>query len=230
MRDSELFSSPRVVRAPHQIIDGLSYLRRRFDLLIPILLVGVIGTLSFNFQITLALMDKTIFHKGAAAYGLLSSCIAAGSLIGALIGARRTQPTRRLLIGGALVFGLLQLCVGLMPTYVGVAAVLVPTGLAAIFFSTAANSMVQLNSDPEMRGRVMGVYMLVFAGGTPIGAPLVGWMAQEFGARSAMWLGGAAAIAVSLFAAVLAIRQQAPASRFARRATSFVGTRVVADS
>jgi MFS family permease len=81
-----------------------------------------------------------------------------------------------------------------------------------------------------MRGRVMGVYMLVFAGGTPIGAPLVGWMAQEFGARSAMWLGGAAAISVALFAAVLAIRQRAPASRIARRATSFVGGRVVADS
>jgi MFS family permease len=229
MRDSELFSSPRIARAPRQILAGLSYVRKRFDLLIPILLVGVIGTLSFNFQITLALMDTTIFHKNAAAYGLLSSCIAAGSLIGALIGARRTRPTRRILIGGALVFGVLQLSVGFMPSYLGVAILLIPTGLAAIFFSTAANTMVQLNSEPEMRGRVMGVYMLVFAGGTPVGAPLVGWMAQEFGARSSMWLGGTAAISVAVLAAVLALRQRAPASTIGHRVTSLVGARVATD-
>jgi MFS family permease len=217
MRDSELLRTPRVARAPGQVREGLRYLRARTDLVIPIMLMGVVGTLGFNFQITLALMDKVVLHRGAGAYGLLSSCIAVGSLVGALTGARRVRPTRTLLIGAAVAFGVLETLVGLMPNYDALAVLLIPTGLAAILLSTTANTTVQLGSDPEMRGRVMGVYMLVFAGGTPIGAPLVGWVAQEWGPRASLLLGGLSSLAAAGAAAVIVLRRGAPERPLARR-------------
>ncbi len=223
IRESELHSTGRVARAPGQVLEGLRYVRSRFDLIAPIALVAVIGTVSFNFQVTLALMDKTVFHKGAAAYGLLSSAIAVGSLGGALIGARRGMPSRRTLIGGAFVFGVLELVLGFVPGYDLLALMLLPTGLFAISFSTAANSTVQLRSDPVMRGRVMGLYMLVFAGGTPIGSPLVGWLAQEYGARWSLIVGGAAAMLAALVVGAIALRREAPATSLGRTLGSLVG-------
>lgn len=225
MRDAELFSLPRVARAPEQVRDGLRYLRGRWDLIVPIMLVGVIGTLGFNFQITLALLDKVVFHRGAGAFGILSSCIAVGSLVGALVGARRKGPMRRALVGGAMAFGVLECLAALMPNYTSLAVILLPTGFAAIFFTTAANSTVQLRTDPAMRGRVMGLYMLVFAGGTPIGAPLVGWIAQTWGPRASILLGGLSAIAVALVGAVVVLRHGVPATPLARRAAAMVGAK-----
>jgi MFS family permease len=225
MRDSELVRTPRVVKAPGQVREGLRYIRARADLLVPIVLVGVIGTLGFNFQITLALMDKVVMHRGAADYGLLTSSIAVGSLAGALVGARRTRPTRRLLVGAAAAFGVAASLAALMPTFLSLVVLLLPTGFAAILFSTAANSTVQLGSDPSMRGRVMGVYMLVFAGGTPIGAPLVGWVAQEWGPRVSILLGGVSALAVAAAAAYVVLRRGQPATPLARRAAAFLAPR-----
>jgi MFS family permease len=174
-------------------------------------LVGIVGTFGFNFQITIALVDKVVFHRGAGAFGLLSSVLAAGSLVGALLSARREHPTTRLVIGAALAFGLLEVCVGLMPSFLLLAIALAPAGFAAITFATAANSSVQLASTPAMRGRVMGVYMLVFAGGSPFGAPLVGWLSQEFGARWGLIAGGA--VSASAAAAVLALHLRRAATR-----------------
>ncbi len=205
MRPAELFPAPRLIRHRGSLREGLAYVRHRRELLVPIVLVGLVGTFGLNFQITLALVDKVVFHRGAASFGLLSSLLASGALVGALLGARRAHPTTRLVIFGALVFGLLEIAAGLMPAFFLLALMLVPVGLANITFSTAANSSVQLASAPEMRGRVMGIYMLVFAGGTPLGAPLVGWVSQEFGARFGLIGGGvvsalaaAAALAYSL--------------------------------
>jgi MFS family permease len=205
MRPAELFPAPRLTRHRGSLREGLAYVRHRRELLVPIVLIGLVGTFGLNFQITLALVDKVVFHRGAASFGLLSSLLASGALVGALLGARRAHPTTRLVIFGALVFGLLEIAAGLMPAFFLLALMLVPVGLANITFSTAANSSVQLASAPEMRGRVMGIYMLVFAGGTPLGAPLVGWVSQEFGARFGLIGGGvvsalaaAAALAYSL--------------------------------
>ncbi|MGD0982228.1 MAG: MFS transporter [Acidimicrobiales bacterium] len=211
MRPSELFPAPRLARQRGSLREGLSYVRHRRELLVPIVLVGVVGTFGLNFQITLALVDKVVFHKGAASFGLLSSLLAAGALAGALLGARRRHPTLRLVILGAIVFGGLEVVVGLMPTFALLAAALVPVGLANITFSTAANSSVQLASAPEMRGRVMGVYMLVFAGGTPIGAPLIGWISQEFGARWGLIGGGL--VSATAGAGVLALSLRHAAAR-----------------
>ncbi|MGA3214569.1 MAG: MFS transporter [Acidimicrobiales bacterium] len=207
MRPAELFPAPRLVRQRGNLREGLSYVRQRRELLVPIVLVGIVGTFGINFQITLALVDKVVFHRGAAAFGLLSSLLAVGALIGALLGARRTHPTTRLVILAAFLFGLLELGVGFMPSFALLAAGLVPLGLVNITFSTAANSSVQLASAPEMRGRVMGLYMLVFVGGTPLGAPLVGWVSQEFGARWGLIGGGVISAAAASVALAFSLRR-----------------------
>jgi MFS family permease len=209
MRPGELFPAPRLVRQKGNLKEALTYVRHRNELLIPVVLAGVVGTFGLNFQITLALIDKVVFNRGAASFGLLSSLLAAGALIGALLGARRRYPTTRLVILAAIAFGLLEIGVGLMPSFLMVAIVLVPVGFANITFSTAANSSVQLASAPEMRGRVMGIYMLVFAGGTPLGAPLVGWVSQEFGARWGMIGGGVVSAGAALVVLALSLRHAA---------------------
>ena len=212
IRESELFPTPRLPRAKGQVREGLAYVSGRRQLVVPIILMGVVGMLGFNFQITLVLLDKTVFHRGAAAYGLLTSLLAAGCVIGALLGARRERPTLRLLLVAALAFGLLETLAALSPSYVALGAILVPIGLVSMLLTTTANSTVQLNSDPAMRGRVMGLYMLVFAGTTPIGAPLVGWMSQVLGARWGLLIGGVASLGVALcLIAVLRRHALAPA-------------------
>ncbi|MFL6139797.1 MAG: MFS transporter [Frankiaceae bacterium] len=205
MRDGELFVGKRVERAPGQIRAALAYVRVRPHLLLPIVLAGVVGTFGFNFQMTTALLAKSTFHRSASGYGLLSTLLAVGSLGGALMAARRRQVRHRLLITSSIVFGLLTLACGLMPTYASFAVMLVPTGVAALTFATAANTSVQLGSSPAMRGRVMALYLLVFIGGTPVGAPLIGWIAEQLGPRSSLIIGGSvSAVAGVVVALVLA--------------------------
>ena len=199
MRPAELLrSTAPVAAAEARIVDGLRYVRTRADLLQPLVLVAIVGMFGFNFQLTLALMAKTVFHTGAASFGLFSTALAAGALVGALAGSsRRRRPGRYLVMGAAVVFGVLETTVGFAPEYWLAAALLVPTGFFMIFFSQAANQRVQLGITPAMRGRVMALYVMVFLGTTPLGAPLVGWSAQTFGPRSGLWLGGV----ISLLAA-----------------------------
>jgi len=190
IRPDELHTSKRVVRAPGQLRAGLHYVRGRPELLWPIVLVAIIGTFGLNFQITTALVAKLVFHRGAGSYGLLGTALAFGSLIGALLAARRGVPRQRLLLGAALAFGLLEIAVGLMPTYYSFLLLLIPTGIAVLTFTTAANATVQLASSGAMRGRVMALYVLVFLGGTPIGAPVIGWLAAAYGPRWSLVGGG----------------------------------------
>ena len=214
MRSSELFGTRPVARAKGQLREGLAYVRARPDLLVPILLVAVIGTFGLNFQITLALVAKEVFGRGAGSYGLLSACLAVGSLLGALASARRsTGPTSRMLLLSALVFGVLELAVGLAPSYAVMAVLLVPTGAAVLTFTTTANTTVQLGSDPRMRGRVMALYILVFLGGTPVGAPLIGWVAEIFGPRSSLLIGGVVCVLAACAAAAYLRRAPAPVER-----------------
>ena len=192
MRVADLHPAKRLVKAKGQVREGLAYVRARPDLLVPIVLVAVVGTFGLNFQITLALVAKQTFGLGAGAFGLLTSALAAGSLIGALRSAgRSTRPPARLLFGSALAFGVLEILVGLAPTFWVMAVLLVPTGLAVLTFSTTANAMVQLGTEPALRGRVMALYVLVFLGGTPLGAPIIGWLAETMGPRFGLIAGGA---------------------------------------
>jgi MFS family permease len=221
MRSSELVDAHRVPRAKGQLVEGLRYVRSRPDLMVPIVLVFVVGTFGLNFQITLALVAKQTFGLGAGSYGALSSMLALGSLLGALASARRSAPPRqRMLIGAGVAFGLLEVCVGLAPTYWVMAALLVPTGAAVLTFTTTANASVQLGAAPEMRGRVMALYVLVFLGGTPVGAPVIGALAEALGPRSSLLIGGAVSAVGCVLAAVYLQRHAKAAAEPVRELVS----------
>jgi MFS family permease len=210
MRAAELRPAPVVGRGPGQLREGLRYVKSRPDLLLPIVLIGVVGTFGFNFAVTLPLIAKHTFHRDAAAYGVMSAAIAVGALMGSLASARRTRPPRqRMLVATTVLFGALEVVAGLMPSYLTLLLVLVPTGAVVLTLATSCNSTVQLGSSPEMRGRVMALYILVFMGGTPIGAPLIGLAVEHFGPRSGLIIGGAicAVAGIVVLAATLHNRQ-----------------------
>lgn len=209
MRTGELFRSAPTGRTPGQLREGLRYVKGRSDLVLPMVLVFVIGTFGLNYPVTMALLAKEVFGRGAAGYGLFTTAIAVGSLGGALMSTRRTAvPRTRLLLSACFAFGFIEVLVSLMPTYWSTVAMLLPMGAAALTFTIAANSTVQLGSAPAFRGRVMALYMMCFTGGTPIGAPLVGVISDAFGARAGvLWSGGISALA-ALGAAVVVSRRR----------------------
>lgn len=206
MRVSELRPSHRLPRGRGQLREAVTYVAKRRQLLLPMLLVGMLGMFGFNTQITLALMAKDVFHRSAGGYGALSSALAVGALVGALMTARRGQPRVALLIASAILFGLTEIVVGLAPNIIVFALLLVPMGVLMITFAASANAIVQLGAGEEIRGRVMALYSLVFLGGTPIGAPLIGWLAQHFGARSGLITGGAGSIVATVVITAVLLR------------------------
>jgi MFS family permease len=207
MRAAELRRSPPVARASGQLREGLAYTWAHPDLVLAMALAFVVGTFGFNYQVTIALMAREQFDLGAEAFGLLSTFFAVGSLSGALLSTRRSlRPRQRFLVISAVVFGLLTIVAGLMPGYASFAALLVPTGAAALVFSVANNSFVQLGVDPHMRGRVMALYFMCFMGGTPVGAPLIGLIAEHLGAPWGLILGGAICVVAGIAAAAVLAR------------------------
>jgi MFS family permease len=208
MRDDELHRGKPVAKAKGQARAGLRYVRSRPELLMPIVLIGIVGMFGLNFQMTLALMAKQTFHRDASAYGFLSTALAAGSLLGALVAAKRAEPRHRILYAGAFAFGALEFVDAFLPSYWMLVVLLVPTGLAILTMTTSANSLCQLQSAPAMRGRVMALYVLVFLGGTPIGAPIIGAMAAAWGPRSSLYVGGAATMLAAIGCAIAFARAQ----------------------
>ena len=194
MRVRDLTPAPRA-RGKGQIRQGLVYVRSRPDVMLVMALVFVLGTFGMNFQITTALMATKEFHEGPTGYGMLGSIMAIGSLAGALLAARRKVPRLRILLIALAGFTVASGIAALAPTYEVFALALIPTGLASLTALTTANAMVQLSVDAQMRGRVMALYMAVFMGGTPLGAPIIGWIGDVFGAR---WTIGIGTIAVGL--------------------------------
>jgi MFS family permease len=188
LRPRELRPAP-VTRGKGAITDGLRYVRNRPDLILVMGLVFVLGTFGMNFQITTALMATREFGKGPEEYGLLGSIMAIGSLAAALLSARRSQPRLRILLTALVGFVLATAAAALAPTYALFALALVPVGLAALTALTTANAMVQLRVEPYMRGRVMALYMAIFMGGTPVGAPIIGWIGDVFGPRWTIAIG-----------------------------------------
>lgn len=204
MRPRELFPAPTVSRAKGQLRDGLRYIASRKELIWPIVLVGFVGTFGYNWPIVLSAFAKNVFHHGAGTYGVFNTLMAVGSLAGALLAARRATSRLRLLVGAAAGFGALEVLAALTPWYYVFGPLLLVLGLVGLTFNTTANATVQLAAAPEMRGRVMGVYMLVFTGGTPIGGPLVGWVTEHYGARVGLAFGGTvAALAAAVIAGIL---------------------------
>ncbi|MET9952937.1 MFS transporter [Streptomyces sp. NPDC006339] len=199
MRTSELHKVERAPRGKGQLREGLRYVAARPELIWPIVLVGFIGTFGFNFPIWLTAFSEEIFHVGAGTYGFLNTLMAAGSLAGALLAARRGSTRLRMLVIAAGAFGVLEIAAALSPSFWLFALLLVPIGMIGLTVNVSANSAVQMATDPAMRGRVMSLYMMVFAGGTPIGAPLLGWVTDTYGPRVGFATGGL----VSLLAAVV---------------------------
>ncbi|MGH8861349.1 MAG: MFS transporter [Jatrophihabitantaceae bacterium] len=191
MRVDELHPSTPLRSAKGQLREGFRYVRRRTDLLLTMVLIFVIGTFGLNFAITTALMAKQVFHHGATGYGLLSTMLAVGACVGAIAATMRTRrPSQMFLVLAAVAFSVLEIASGLMPSFLATAIVLVPTGLAMLTVTTACNSTIQLGVDATMRGRVMALYLVCFMGGTPLGAPIVGWLAGTAGARWGLIGGG----------------------------------------
>jgi MFS family permease len=191
-----------------RVRQGIRYVRSRPDLMLILFVMFFVGTFGLNFQLTSALMATQVFHKGAGEYGILGSVLAIGSLAGALLAARRVRIRARLVIGAALAFGVFEIVSAVMPTYLTFAVVLPLVGLASLTMLTSANATMQLSIEPTMRGRVMALYMTVLMGGTPIGSPLIGWLAETFGARWSLIVGGAVSVAAALVAGALLARQR----------------------
>jgi MFS family permease len=190
MRPSELHAVERLPRAKGQLREAMSYVRQRPALWMTMTLIFFVATFGMNFQVTNALMSREVFHTGAGAFGFASAVFAAGALSGALLAARRGRPTMALLLVTSLAFSLLEVVTGLMPTFWLFLIMLVPTGLSLLTLTTATNSVTQLGTTADMRGRVMGLYMLVFLGGAPLGSPLAGWLAEVSGPRTSLIAGG----------------------------------------
>lgn len=193
---------PLVPRAKGQIREGFAYVRSHPDIVSIMVIMGMVSAFGLNFQMTSAMMATEVFGKSAGEYGMLGSYMAIGSLAGALIAARRARPRLRLIVGAALIFGLFEAALALAPSYFWFAVMSAPTGLASLTLITAANAAVQISTAPEIRGRVMSLYMMIFMGSTPLGAPIVGWIGEQFGARWSLGIGAIACVVVALLVGV----------------------------
>jgi MFS family permease len=203
MDPTRLHRLPPVDRAEGQVRAGLRYVWANPVLRSTIALVAVVGALGLNYRVALPLLARFTFGGDASAYGALASIMAAGAVVGSLAAARRGRPSRTLLLGSVAVFGALSFAAAAAPTLLAEAVVLAPLGVASMTFLATANSTLQLASSPEMRGRVMALYGLVFLGSTPLGGLLGGWMAGQFGPRSILLLSGVSSLAAAGLAAFL---------------------------
>jgi MFS family permease len=207
MRTGELFPTQRSPRGKRQISEGFRYVRQSPDLMLAIILTGVVGTFGMNFQITNALMATAVFGQGPEAYGLLGSVMAVGTLAGALLAAARQGPRMRFLLGGAFGLGIFSVGASVMPNYWLYAVWLVFVGLALMTFMNSSLTMIQVSSEPQFRGRVLSLYLAVMQGGTALGGPLVGWIATQFGGRSAVAVSGILVLVAAIWALILVSRR-----------------------
>jgi MFS family permease len=197
-----LHTEPVAPRAPGAIRAGLRYVARTPELAVPLALMGLVGTLGYNFQVILPLLAKFSFGGGAATYAAMVSAMAVGSIAGALVNGAHGHTGPRLIAGGALAFGLLGLLCAAMPTLALELPLLALMGAAAVTFAATVNSSLQLAVAPEMRGRVMALYSVVFLGSTPIGGPLAGWLAETYDPRVALLLAGVTGLSAAWAAKV----------------------------
>ncbi|WP_344882901.1 MFS transporter [Zhihengliuella alba] len=203
---STLRRSEPAPRGKRQIREGIAYVRQRPDLVVILVMAFLIGTFGFNFQITNAMMATTVFGRGPTEYGILGSLVAVGTLSAAILAAIRGRFRMRYLIGGALGFGVAGVAASLMPTFWLYAALLVLVGLTSVTFLNSCNTSIQLSVEPRFRGRVLALYMAVVQGGTPIGAPLIGWIGDVLGPRWAVGLGAGIALLAGAWALYLMLR------------------------
>jgi len=215
MRGSELFPAGRVSRQKRQVRQGLRYVRSTPELFIPLLMIAVIGTLAWEFQVSLPLMASEVFHGGAASYGVMASVMGGGAVVGGLISAARSRPRARALCLAAIGWGIAILAAAVAPSMALELAALVFVGYGSITFNSLAKTTLQLGARPEMRGRVMALWALAWLGSTPIGGPIIGRAGQAIGARWALVIGGLATLACGILALPALTRIDRRASRTA---------------
>jgi MFS family permease len=216
MDPDELVSAPVAARAPGQLRTALRHVLATPALRVPLAMMAVVGTLSFNFQVLLPLLARFTWEGNASAYAALTAAMGIGSVGGALASGARGRVSPRNLIVAACGFGALMLLAAVAPTFPLQLAALVPLGAMSVTFAAGVNSALQLAVEPELRGRVMALYSVVFIGSTPIGGPIAGWLSEAAGPRAGLMLGGVAALAAGVvarraFAAGAAVAAAAPA-------------------
>ncbi len=212
LRIAELRPNARAHRAKGSFTEGLRYAWGRPDLKAILVMLFLIGTFGLNFPIFISTMAVSVFHADARGFGLLSSIMAIGTMSGALLGAHREKPRFGLLSIGASVFGIGCTLAALAPNYWLFAGALVIIGVAALTLTNTTNSLMQLSTAPAMRGRVMALRVGIALGGTPIGAPIVGWVANHFGPRWALGVGAASGFAAAIVAIYASLRAGEPAN------------------
>jgi MFS family permease len=190
----------RAPRAPGQVRAALAYVRATPALRIPLAMMVVVGTLSFNFQVLLPLLASETWEGTAGTYALLTAVMGVGSVLGALAAGARGRVSPGLLVGSAALFGGAELLAAFAPTLTWQALALVPLGAASVTFAAGVNSSLQVAAEPMLRGRVMALYAMVFLGSTAIGAPLIGGLAEVAGPRAGLLAGAAAALAAAVWA------------------------------
>ena len=210
LRTSELRPNARAHRARGSFTEGFRYVWGRPDLKAILIILFLIGTFGLNFPIFISTMAVSVFHADARGYGLLSSIMAIGTVAGALLGARRDRPRFSLLLVGSAVFGIGCTLAAIAPDYWLFAAALVVIGVAALTLTNTTNSLMQLTTEPAMRGRVMALRVGIALGGTPIGAPIVGWVANHCGPRWALGVGAMSGF-VAAIVGLYAMRRQSHA-------------------
>jgi MFS family permease len=223
MNPDKLFRVAAVPREKGQLVEGLRYVRRRSDLVTVMVLMLFVSTFGITYFSSLPIVAANVFHTAADGYGLLSTLVAVGTFTGAIMSARRgtrSRPRVRLLLISGFSLGVFEVITAFMPTYLSFGLALIPLGFATMTFLNTANALVQTSVSPEMRGRVMGLYVLVLIGGNPIGGPMTGWMADAFGGRSPFYIGGAISALAVLVCAIILIRRggvSLPTQRFGLR-------------
>ena len=208
LRVHKLKRNNRAVPTPGSFVEGFRYVLRRDDLKVILFMLFLVCTFGFNFSIYISTMAVSVFHAGAGHYGLLTSIMAAGSVTGALMTAARAKQGMPVLLAGATVFGVGCATAAMAPNYALFGAVLFVVGIAAQTLTTSTNSLVQTSTEPAMRGRVIAILLAIALGGTPLGAPIVGWVADTFGPRWALGVGAAAGLLAAMVALVYLARQR----------------------
>jgi MFS family permease len=204
-------------REPGAVRAGVRYVRRRRDLLVPLLMMALVGTLAYEFQVTIPLLAHGAFGLGATGFGFLYASMGAGAVVAGLTVAGRVQPRLRTITIAALLFALGLGTAAASPNAVTAAVCLALAGAASVVYSSSSNATLQLRADPEMRGRVIALWIVAFMGSTPIGGPLVGWIGELLGPRAAL---GAGAVGCLAAAALAVLLSPAPQVRRAARARS----------
>ncbi|WP_370268785.1 MFS transporter [Streptomyces sp. V4I8] len=206
MRARELYDVQRAPRGKGQLREGLRYVAGRPELIWTIALAGFVSTFGFNFPVYLSAFADDVFHAGAGSYSLFNTLMAVGSLAGALLAARRGTARMRVLIVGAVAFGTMEIVAAFAPSLWLFALLMAPIGMFGMTVNVTANSSIQMSTDPSMRGRVMALYMMVFMGGAPLGAPIAGWITDAYGVRAGLAVGGAITATAAVTIALLLAR------------------------